>query len=227
MPGLWETLFGSSDKMKQVSRFSPGQSKLFNQMTERLNRQGMPQSIGQTPGYQAGMNYLMDLYGQSPQAFEKFKAPYMTQFKESTVPQLSEQFAGMGAGGMGSSSFNQAMAHAGSSLSEQLASMMEGYKGQMLPQLLGYSQAPMNEYSQQMMNMLGISPFENVMQQGSTGLLGNLLSGAGAGFGMGLGGPLGGALGSSLGSGFGNMFSKMGGGGGRKTDTLGQSLGFW
>lgn len=51
------------------------------------------------------------------------------------------------------------------------------------------------------LSLLGLQPFQNVVQQPSSSGWGSLLGGLGSGVGYGLGGPLGGALGGALGGG--------------------------
>jgi hypothetical protein len=65
--------------------------------------------------------------GEAEQAFE---APMMREFNEQIIPGLSEQFAGMGSGGLNSSSFRNAAVNAGQSLSERLAQMRQGLRMQ-------------------------------------------------------------------------------------------------
>ena len=187
-------MFGNPDQMQQVSRQSPDQQSLMKKYSSMMQNQQAPQFLSQSPTYQSGVDYLQNLYSQSPDAFERFKQPYMRQFQQETMPSIAERFASMGSGGnLSSSSFNQALARAGEGLSSTLGSQMEQLKAQMIPQLLSYGQAPMNQYSDMMMNMLGLNPVENVYQPGSTGFLGNLASGMATGAGHAFGGPFGAA----------------------------------
>lgn len=209
MPKIGEFLFGKGDKMKKISTLSPEQKQLFQMLTGSMQDQGMPEFLGQNQGYQNGLNYLQNLYSQSPDAFDHFSAPYIRQFKEEIVPGLAERFSM--AGGKNSSAFNQAMGRAAEGLQTNLASQLESLKSSLLPQLLGYSQAPFDQYQGLLNNALGMRTFENVYQPGSSGLLGNALTG----FAQGLGGstnPM------SMLSGMGSMLSGLSGmfGGGAK-----------
>lgn len=198
---------GSPDQMTQVSRQTPDQQSLMKQYTSMLRGMQAPQSLAQSPTYQSGVDYLQNLYSQSPEAFERFKQPYMRQFEQEVIPSISERFASSGSGGnLSSSSFNQALARAGEGISTSLGGQMEQLKAQMIPQLLQYGQAPGDQYSNMIMNALGISPFENTYQPGNTGFLGQAMGGLAQGFGSAFGGPFGAALGGMASSGLGNMF---------------------
>lgn len=208
--GLGDFLFGSDPKVEKLPLLNKGQERLLNRATGGLARQGMPQFLDQTQGYNQGLNYLLNLYNQSPDAFDKFKAPYMRQFQQEVVPGIAERFSSMGAGSRNSSAFNQAMARAGEGLSGTLASQMEGLKSNLLSQLLGFSSAPMSQYQNLLNGLLGVRSFENIYQPGTQGMVAPMMGGLASGIGMALGGPLGGALGGSLGS---MMSGAMGGGG--------------
>lgn len=181
MPGIWETLFGTGDKMKQVPTKTGGQSDLLNQMISAL--QGGQGIFGNNQLYQGGSNYLNDLYSQSPDAFNRLSEPYMRQFQQQTVPALAERFSGAGYGGRQSSAFNQAMGQAGQNLSSQLGGMFEQMRSQNLGNLMGMANMPY----QQAQGAIGQNMFENFFQPGSGGLLGNALTGLGGGLGQGAG----------------------------------------
>ena len=93
-----EFLIGSKRKKEQLPRFTPEQEQALNQLR------------------QWGME------NQDPQAIED---RYTKQFRESTIPGIAEQFAGMG-GGLKSSAFQGALGRAGSDLSSQLAALRSG-----------------------------------------------------------------------------------------------------
>lgn len=187
MPGIWETLFGSGDKLSQVPTKTTGQQNLMNQLISSLQGGGI---FGNNQLYQSGSNYLGDLYSQSPDAFKRLADPYMRQFQQQTVPGLAERFSGAGYGGRQSSAFNQAMGQAGQNLSSQLAGMFEQLRSQNLGNLMNFSNMPYN----QAMGAIGQNMFENVYQPGSTGLIGGALQGLGGGLGMGMGLPAGSSL---------------------------------
>lgn len=179
MPGLFESLFGSSGKMKRASTKTKTQQKALEDYLKK--------GIETTPLYGAGSNFLQSLLSNEPGAFEAFQAPYMQQFQQQIAPGIAERFSGMGtgAGAQSSSALNQALASAGGNLQNQLASLRSGLQMQALPQALNYAQQP---YSNQLAG-IGMNTFENVYQPGSQGLVAPVLAGAAGGFsgGMGLG----------------------------------------
>jgi hypothetical protein len=210
MPGLMEMIFGQSAGFKKLPTMNTEQQQMMGNYMQQMMGGGF--GGAGAPGYQSGMNYLQDLYSQSPQAFSRMQEPYMRQFQQQTVPGLAERFSGAGGGspmggGRQSSAFNQAMGAAGGNLSAQLGGMFEGMRGQNLQNLLGFSQAPY----QQAMGMMGLKPFGYAYQPGSTGLLGEAVSGLAGGMGGGMGLGMGNMLGGKM---FGGGDSGGGGGGG-------------
>lgn len=185
---------------ESFSTFNPQQAQLFQQLLASL---GGAQGIGQNPLYQSGQNYLQDLLSGSPEAFEKFEAPYKRQFQEQTVPGLAERFSGIGAGAQRSSAFQQALGQAGAGLSENLASLRGQLQMGALPQALGYAQAPFNQLQSLLgMNTQGFVPKQKPFWQ-------ELLTGASGGLGQAAG--LGGLAGLSKIPGLGflqNIFGK-------------------
>ena len=196
MSSLSSFLFGQPERIQQVSRLAPTQQGAFEKFGGALGQSEMPTSLAQSPLYQSGSNYLQNLYSQSPDAFERFKAPYMRQFQQEVIPGIASRFAGMGTGGgLSSSGFQQALARAGEGLSTNLASQLEGMKMNLLPQLMGFAQSPMNQYQNLFASLMGISPFENIFRPATQGFLQQALSsglqGLGMGTGMGFGNFLG------------------------------------
>jgi len=161
LAGLVSGLFGGGkkDKFKQVNRFSPEQQQAFEQYWKN------PVQNNQT--YQAGNQYLQNLLSGDPSAYQQFEAPLMQQFQQQTVPAIAERFAGMGTGaGAGSSSaLYNSLGQAGTNLSTNIGALRGQLQMQALPQALQYAQQP---YSN-MMQGFGVSPYENVYQQGQPG----------------------------------------------------------
>lgn len=142
--------------------------------------------------YQGGLNYLSSLMNQSPEEMQQFSAPYMREFREETMPDIMEAFRGMGANR--GSGFEKALADAGASLQERLASLHGGLGMQAAQMALPYSQVPFEEaYQQQALSSqrgamaLGSQPFgyeyiePRKKQQGVWGQVG---SGFARGFGQ-------------------------------------------
>ena len=183
---LFDFLFGSKGKVKQYPTMAPYQQ----QALENYYRNPLESN----PLYQQGSQFLQNLYGgQGDQAFE---APYLQNFQQNIIPQLTEQFAGQGtgAGGLNSSGFQNSLAQAGKNLQVDLAGMRSQRQLQGLPLLMQQAQAP----GQYALQGLGATPFSYGLQQPTQGLfgpaLGGLAGGIGGGFGLGYGSLLGQSL---------------------------------
>ena len=147
---------GRPEEIQQIQKFSPQQQQFMNMFLG-----------GTQPGLSSGMEYLTDIIGGGEESFNKFAAPYKRQFEEQTIPALAERFAGLDA--QGSSAFGQALGAAGAGLTENLAALKEGLRGQALSQLSGLAG-------------IGLTPqFESVMRPEQPGFLQSLAPGLGAG----------------------------------------------
>jgi hypothetical protein len=173
MPGLWEMLFGSKDKFKQLPTLDPSQQQALQGILGQLGSMG-----GQGGAYSGAQNYLSGLLSGDPQAFAQFEAPYRQEFEQKTLPGIAERFAGLNpmGGALSSSGFGQALGGAGAQLQAQLAglhgALRQGAAGQALGQF------------NQLANLgLGTRSFENIYQPGSSGFLGGVGQGLGQGFG--------------------------------------------
>jgi hypothetical protein len=105
------------EKQEQISQLTPSQQRLQRQRERSVMGAGDPTAFGQVADFYRGN--LSD----DPRDFDAFAAPEMRRFREQTVPDLAEQFAGMGAGGLTSSGFRNAMVGAGADLSERLGAL--------------------------------------------------------------------------------------------------------
>lgn len=172
MPGIWETLFGSKDKFKQLPTMTGGQMQGLEGILAQL------QSLGQG-GYGGATDYLSKLVSGDPNALSEFEAPYRREFESRTVPQLAERFAGLSpmGGGLSSSGFGQALGGAGADLQAKLAGLHGALRQGAAGQLMG-------QYNQLANLGLGTRSFENIYQPGSTGLMGGLGAGLAGGAGQ-------------------------------------------
>lgn len=178
--GLGDFLFGSKSKTKKRSLLTPEQEEALQSYFSN--------PIEQSDLYKQGQGYLSSILQGGPEAFSAFEAPYIQQFNQQTIPQLAEQFAGVG--GLSSSAFGNQLASAGSNLQNQLATLHSGLKMQALPQALQYAQQP---YANKLAG-LGVRAFENQEQPATGGVLGGFLPSLATAAGTALGGPLAGAL---------------------------------
>jgi hypothetical protein len=154
-----------------ISTFNQGQQNLFNRQAQGYG-QG-PQSLNQSPLYNSGLQYLMQILGGGEEGFKNFEAPFMRQFNEQTIPGIAERFAGAGA--QSSSAFQQALGQAGAGLSENLAALRSGLQMQALPTALQYAQQPFENQNQ----LLGMNTQAEAPQSFLQKLLISLASGAG------------------------------------------------
>lgn len=181
---LWTSLFGNNDQFYQSPTLNTQQEQGLGRLGNYFQNIGMPTELGKDQSFQSGQNYLQDLYSQSPDGFDRFKAPYLRQFNEQTIPDIAERFSGMGSGQGESSALNQALARAGEGLNTGLASQYEGMRSQNLGQLMQYSQAPMQQFMQLLQSLLSPRTFETQYQPGDLGFVGNAVSGLAQGAGQ-------------------------------------------
>lgn len=179
---------GTPEKHKRVSTLLPEQQGLFQQ----LQNAGMNQGAGGAFGGAA--DYYRDLLSDDSSTFNAMQAPEMRKFNEEIIPGLSEQFAGMGAGGLSSSGFRNAAVNAGTDLSERLGSIRAQLKSQGAQGLANIGQMGLGNYSQDVMT-----------QPGSQGFLSNIAPAVGAATGMFAGGPMGAMAGYQAGNAFGGQ----------------------
>ncbi len=179
-------LSGTPEKHKRVSTLLPEQQPLYQQ----LQNAGMNEGAGGAFGGAA--DYYRDLLSNDSQTMNQLSAPEMRKFNEEVIPGLSEQFAGMGSGGLSSSGFRNAAVNAGTDLSERLGAMRAQLRSQGAAGLAGIGQAGLGNFSQDVMT-----------QPGSSGFLSQIAPAIGTGLGAAFGGPIGAAVGGSIGSSFG------------------------
>jgi len=142
--------------ISQLPNMNPQQQQVLDQLLSILSGSG-----GQV------QNYLQDLFSDDPEALERMFAPARREFQEQTVPGIAERFSGLGSGAQSSSAFAQDLSQAGSSLSEKLASMREGLRGQGLAAFQNLSAQG-----------LGAQPFSYLQKQRKPGFWESLMGGA-------------------------------------------------
>jgi hypothetical protein len=178
---------GTPEKREQVSTLLPEQQPLL--------QQGI--NAGLAPGAGGAFGDAADYYrgnlGNNPEDFNSFAAPDIRRFNEETIPQLSEQFAGMGSGGLSSSGFRNSAFNAGTDLSERLAQIRSNLRQNSAAGLQNIGQIGLGNFSQNM-----------VTQQGTPGFLGTIAPAIGTAAGAYFGGPAGAQAGNFLGNQFSN-----------------------
>lgn len=176
---------GSPERHQRVPTFLPEQQGLYNQMQQALQGRGAGGAFGQAA------DYYRNLLGDNSQDFQAFAAPEQRRFREEILPDIAEQFAGMGFGGLSSSGFRNAAVNAGANLGERLAALRAQLRQQGVQGLTGLGQFGLGNFSQDVMT-----------QPGTEGLFAQLAPAIGGAIGA-FGGPIGTAAGTYLGSKFG------------------------
>ena len=185
--GLFDFFTGTPAEYEQVSNLTPSQLKQQKQLQKAGRGRGAGGAFGESA------DYWRDILSNKPEAFSAFEAPQQRQFQEQIIPDLAEQFAGMGAGNLSSSGFRNAAVSAGTDLSERLANLRAGLRQNAAQSLFGVGQA-------------GLTPHTSYQQTnpGSEGFLSNVASGLGSAIpgaisGFMMGGPAGAAVGGGAG----------------------------
>ena len=152
--GAKKFLFGNDEKRENVSTLRPEQEALYQQAVNA----GMGRGAGGAYGESA--DYYRDLLSNDSADFNSQAAPQLRQYNEQIVPGLSEQFAGMGAGGLSSSGFRNAQVAGATDLSERLGAIRANLRQAGAQGLQNIGQQGLQNYSQNM-----------VTEQGTPGLI--------------------------------------------------------
>lgn len=132
-------------------------------------------------------NYYSNLMSDNSADFNAFAAPEMRRFNEQIIPDLAEQFAGMGAGGLSSSGFQNAAVGAGTDLSERLGAIRAQLRSQGAQGLMQLGNQSLGKFN------------ENIYEKPEQGFWSTAAPIAGAAAGSFLG-PLGTAAGTAAGN---------------------------
>lgn len=164
--GLWQSLFGSPERNYQQSTLGREQQPLYNQLLSSSQGRGAGGAFGQSA------DYYRDLLSNDSADFDAFAAPEMRRYNEQTIPDLAEQFASMGSGGLSSSGFRNAAVSAGSDLGERLGAIRAGLRQNAAQGLSSIGQMGLGNYN------------ENIHRPQTFGLVGGIAEGAGRGLGQ-------------------------------------------
>lgn len=216
-----------SKDLKKVETMDKYQKSMYKDLAKGAKKY----DITRSPQYQQALQkiqglsgYYQNLMSQTPQGYEQFKAPMMSEFQQQTVPFIAEKFAGMGA--QSSSAFNQSMGAAGRTLEERLAALRTGLQTQgaqglqsLIAPQMGAAMSPYEMLMNRSQMVMGASPFSYFQpaakQPGAMGqFFGGMSGGIGQGIGTGIGsligsyfgGPIGGAAGGGIGGAFSSLF---------------------
>ena len=161
LKGAKELFLGKGEKNYQQSLLGPEQQANYQQYQNAIANPGAGGAAGTTA------DYYRDLLSNDSQTMAQLSAPELRRFNEDIIPGLSEQFAGMGAGGLSSSGFRNAAVNAGTDLSERLGAMRASLRSQGAAGLQNMTQFGLGQFN------------ENIHRPETFGFLGNAIEGAG------------------------------------------------
>lgn len=186
-------LTGSPEKRENVSNLRPEQEGLYNQLV------GAGQGPGAGGAFGNAADYYRNLMSDDSADYNAFAAPALRQYNQDIVPGISEQFAGMGAGGLSSSGFRNAQVQGATDLAERLGSIRANLRQAGAQGLQNIGSQGLQSYSQNM-----------VTDPGSEGLLSTAVPAVLSAAGSALGGPALGAAGYAGGQAVSNWFGGKG-----------------
>lgn len=173
---------GTPAEYEQRSTLGKEQQPLYKQMLKAAQKKGAGGAFGESA------DYYRDLLSDDSSTAQSMFAPEMRRFNEQIIPDLAEQFAGMGSGGLSSSGFRNAAVNAGTDLSERLGAIRAQLRQQGAQGLMGLGQQGLQNYNEWYQS-----------QPGSEGFLSQAAPLIGTAAGAFLGGPSGASLGGQLG----------------------------
>ncbi len=180
---------GTPEKRENVSTLRPEQEGGFQDL--QAAAQGRPSN----GAFGKSANYYNNLLNDDSADYNAFAAPALRQYNQDIVPGISEQFAGMGSGGLSSSGFQNSQTQGATDLSERLGALRANLRQQGAQGLQNIGQLGLGNFSQNM-----------VTQQGTPGLLSQIAPAVGTAAGFALGGPAGAAGGGMAGNWLSNAF---------------------
>lgn len=202
--GFWT---GTPAKRENVSNLRPEQEGLYQQAVNAGKGPGAGGAFG------TAADYYRNLMSENPADYNAFAAPALRQYSQDIVPGISEQFAGMGAGGSGlsGSGFQNAQIQGATDLSERLGALRANLRQQGAQGLQNIGQTGLQSYSQNMETDPGTEGF---LSQAAP-LVGGALSA--------VGGPALGAVGNRAANAVNNWFGGKGNKVGLNSSPYGQA----
>jgi len=144
---------GSPEIRENVSTLRPEQEPLYQQAVNSGLNKGAGGVFGESADYYR--NNLSD----NPSDLAAYSAPALRQYNEEIVPGISEQFAGMGSGGLSSSGFRNSQTQGGVDLAERIAQIRANLRHSSAQGLTGIGQIGLGNYSQNMVTQPGSEGF--------------------------------------------------------------------
>jgi len=154
MAGFLNRFFlGTPEKRKNVSTLRPEQEGLYQQLV------GAGQQPGAGGAFGTSADYYRGLLSDDSSDYNAFSAPALRQYNQDVVPGISEQFAGMGAGGLSSSGFRNAQIQGATDLSERLGALRAQLRQTGAQGLQNIGAQGLNNFSQNMTTRPGTEGF--------------------------------------------------------------------
>lgn len=151
--GIKKFFMGTPEKRENVSTLRKEQEPLYQQLVNA----GLQPGAGGAFGTSA--DYYRNLLSDNSQDYNAFAAPMLRQYSQDIVPGLSEQFAGMGAGGLSSSGFRNAQIQGATDLAERLGALRANLRQAGAAGLQNIGQMGLQNYSQNMVTQPGTEGF--------------------------------------------------------------------
>ncbi len=184
---------GTPEKRENVSTLRPEQELGYQQLQNASQGRGAGGAFGDSA------DYYRNLLSDDSADFNAFAAPQLRQYNQDIMPGISEQFAGMGSGGLSSSGFRNAQVQGATDLSERLGQIRANLRQAGAQGLQNIGQQGLQSYSQNM-----------VTEPGTEGFLSQMAPAIGTAAGAFFGGPGGAAVGNSIGNWFGGGGNRVG-----------------
>jgi len=158
---FYQALFGKPERNYQQSLLGQEQQAGYKNLLQAGQGPGAGGAFGQSA------DYYRDLLSDNSQTANAMFAPEQRRFREQIIPDLAEQFAGMGSGALSSSGFRNAAVNAGTDLSERLGAIRAQLRSEGAAGLTYIGQRGLQQYN------------ENIHRPETFGLIGGLAEGAG------------------------------------------------
>jgi len=146
-------LTGTNAKRDNVSTLRPEQEGNYQNLQNAAQGRGAGGAYGDTA------DYYRNLLSDNSADYQAFSNPMIRQYNEDIVPGISEQFAGMGAGGLSGSGFRNAQMQGATDLSERLGALRAQLRQQGAQGLQGIGQDSLKSYSTNMETLAGSEGF--------------------------------------------------------------------
>lgn len=168
--GLFGGMKDKDPRIKNIQRLTPEQQQNLLQLQNAIKGEGAGGAFGDVADYFRGN------LSNNPQDFDAFAAPEIRRYNEQIIPDLANQFSGLGYGGSGlsGSGFRNAAVNSGTELSEKLGAIRANLRNQSAQSLMNLGQLGLGNYSENVRNEPQPS-FGNYVAEGVGSGVGNAI----------------------------------------------------